>query len=67
MKIYFNDTLLELPDDFMSVADFLKFKDIPPQGTAIAIDGKLIPKIAWNITKFSPLCRVNVISAAFGG
>ena len=67
MKIYLNDILTDLPNDYMTVEDLLKWKDISTQGTAVAIDNKLIKKMAWGITKISPLCHVNIISAAYGG
>lgn len=67
MKIYFNDILIDLPNDYMTVAELLKWKGIPAQGTAVALDGKLVRQLAWNVTGLSPLCHVNVISAAFGG
>lgn len=67
MKIYFNDNLIDLPNDLMTVSEFMKWKEIPSAGSAVAINGKLIRQMAWNVTQFTPLCHVNVISAAFGG
>ena len=67
IKIFLNNELVALPNDYMTVADLMKWKNINPQGTAIAIDDKVIRKSAWNVTKLPPMSHVTVISAAFGG
>ena len=67
MQIYLNDVLTTIPNDYMTVEELIKWKELPVQGTAIAIDGKVIRRTAWTATTFTPLCHVNVISAAFGG
>lgn len=67
MKIFLNNELISLPNDYMTVKDLIKWKGIGEQGTAVAIDDKLIKKMAWGVTKLTPMCHVTLISAAFGG
>lgn len=67
MTILFNNTPLELPNDFMTLEDLVKWKNIPTQGTAIALNEKLIKQQQWSVIKLNNLDQVTVISAAFGG
>ena len=67
MKILLNNIITPLPSDFMTVAEFVAWKDIKPLGTAIAINDKIIKKDLWDSTTFQDLDRVTVITAAFGG
>lgn len=67
MKILLNNIITPLPSDYMTVAEFMEWKGIKPQGTAIAVNDKIIRKELWSTTSFQDLDRVTVISAAFGG
>ncbi|MCH5223072.1 MAG: sulfur carrier protein ThiS [Muribaculaceae bacterium] len=67
MKIYLNNELIDLPNDYMTVEDLLKWKNISEQGTAVAINDKLLLKKDWPVKNLQDLMRVTVISAAFGG
>ena len=67
MNIILNSQLTPLPSDTMTVEDLVKWKNFKTQGTAIAVNDKIIRKENWKITKLSDLDRVTVISAAFGG
>lgn len=67
MKIYLNNELIDLPNDYMTVEDLLKWKNISEQGTAVAINDKLLLKKDWPVNNLQDLMRVTVISAAFGG
>lgn len=67
MTIFLNDMPVILPSDYMTVSDLLKNKNISQQGTAIAINNKIVRKIAWETTHLNDLDRVTIISAAFGG
>lgn len=67
MTIFFNDEPIKLPNDFMTVADLVNWKKISEQGTAIAINDKLIKRDKWNVKELNENDRVTVISAAFGG
>lgn len=67
MTITINDNPVKLPNDFMTIYDLVKWKDIPSQGTAIALNNKLIKQELWPVTKLNENDVVTVISAAFGG
>lgn len=67
MTILFNSEPLELPNDFMTLTELAAFKQVPDQGTAIALNDKLIKRDLWPITKLQPFDRVTIITAAFGG
>ena len=67
MTILLNDNPVVLPSDYMTVEDLVKWKEIPSQGTAIAVNNKLIKQEKWSITKLNDQDQITVISAAFGG
>lgn len=67
MKIYFNDELITLPSEYMTVENLAEWKNIPQEGSAIAVNNKLIRKQNWSTVKLSDNDIVTVISAAFGG
>lgn len=67
MNITLNSKPTTLPSDFMTVSDLVKWKNIKIQGTAIAINDKIISKEKWELTKLADFDRVTIISAAFGG
>ena len=67
MKIIINNTPVELPGDVNTVAAFAAWKGLPLQGTAIALNGKLVKADTWHSTVFKDLDSMLVISAAFGG
>lgn len=67
MTILYNDNPTTLPASIMTVADLAKWKDIPEQGTAIAINNKLIKKDLWSVNSLKEMDQVTVITAAFGG
>ena len=67
MTILLNDNPVVLPSDYMTLADLVKWKEIPSQGTAIAVNNKLIKQEKWQITKLNDRDQITVISAAFGG
>ena len=67
MIVIYNNETLSLPNDNMTLSDLAKWKNISLQGTAIAINDKLIKKDNWETTYLNNLDRVTVITAAFGG
>lgn len=67
MTILINDNPVKLPNDFMTIADLVKWKEIPSQGTAIAVNNKLVKQELWPVTNLKENDLVTVISAAFGG
>lgn len=67
MTILYNDQPLTLPDKNITLEDLANLKDVPKQGTAIALNDKLITKAKWSVTTLKDFDRITVISAAFGG
>ena len=67
MTIIYNDENVKLPNDFMTLADLAEWKKIPKQGSAIAVNDKLVKREEWSVTKLKDFDRVTVITAAFGG
>lgn len=67
MTILYNDSPIELPNDFMNLQELADWKNLPKQGTAIALNNKLIKRDLWSVTKLNPMDQVTVITAAFGG
>lgn len=67
MKAIINDIPTSLPHVNMTVAQLVEWKGIRPQGTAIAVNDKIIGKALWPTTYINDLDRITVISAAFGG
>ena len=67
MIVIYNNETLSLPNDNMTLSELAKWKNIPLQGTAIAINDKLVKKDNWETTYLNNLDRVTVITAAFGG
>lgn len=67
MTIELNNVSEKLPNDYMTISDLVEWKKIPKNGTAIAINDKLVKQENWPVTKLNDFDRVTVISAAYGG
>lgn len=67
MTIFYNNIPTELPSSGMTLEELAKWKGIPEQGAAIAINDKLVKRENWSVTKLSPHDQVTVITAAYGG
>lgn len=67
MTIILNDVPVKLPNDLMNIEELVKWKGISSQGTAVALNDKLIKQDQWSVTTLKELDRVTVISAAYGG
>lgn len=67
MNIIYNDQPLTLPKDNMTLEELAEWKELPKQGTAIAVNDKLIKRDKWPVFNLKELDRVTVITAAFGG
>lgn len=67
MNIILNDIPTKLPDNVKSVADLVVWKQLNPQGTAVAVNNKLVRQDSWKISMLSDLDQVTIISAAYGG
>ena len=66
MKIYINQKEIEVQDN-ISVKELLDMQQIAIEGTAIAIDNKLIPKNEWNDRILTDGNKITIIRATFGG
>ncbi len=67
MDIILNNVLTKIPAEVLTIADFVKWNGIKPQGSAIAINVKVIKRKDWPVAGLNHLDRVTVISFAFGG
>lgn len=67
MHVRINNKLEDFSEDSLTVEDLVKLKNIPEQGTAIALNGKLIIHSKWGLTKVNENDDLVIISAAFGG
>ena len=66
MKIYINQKEIEVQDS-ISVKELLDMQQISIEGTAIAIDNKLVPKNEWNERILTEGNKITIIRATFGG
>lgn len=66
MTILINSRIVDVPEG-ISLAELARIRQIPEKGTAIAINGKHIPRTKWTETKLEPSDNVLVISASYGG
>ena len=66
MKIYINQKEIEAQDS-RSVKELLDMQHISNEGTAIAIDNKLVPKNEWNDRILTEGNKITIIRATFGG
>ena len=66
MKIYINQKEIEVQDN-ISVKELLDMQQIAIEGTAIAIDNKLVPKNEWNDRILTYGNKITIIRATFGG
>ena len=66
MKIYNNQKEIEVQDS-ISVKELLDMQQIAIEGTAIAIDNKLVPKNEWNDRILTDGNKITIIRATFGG
>ena len=66
MKIYINQKEIEVQDN-ISVKELLDMQQIAIEGTAIAIDNKLVPKNEWNDRILTDGNKITIIRTTFGG
>ena len=66
MKIYINQKEIE-DQDSISVKELLDMQQIAIEGTAIAIDNKLVPQNEWNDRILTDGNKIMIIRATFGG
>ena len=66
MKVYINQNETEVPEG-TSVKELLDLQQIAAEGTAIAIDNKLVPKSEWSNRTLADGDKITLIRATFGG
>ena len=66
-KIILNGEAIELPVDVNTVEQLLQWKKIPNAGTAVAINGRLVPQKTRSVRIIDNLDNIIVVSAAYGG
>ena len=62
-----NEMPVKLPNGYMTIKDLMDWKNIPAQGTAVAVNDKLVKQDLWDVTHLNELDQVTVISGAYGG
>ena len=67
MTIIFNGSPLSVPKEIVTLSDLAKFKNVPSQGAAVAVNDKLVKRDLWEVTKLNELDNITVITAAYGG
>lgn len=67
MNIQINNEPICLPDGAHTICSLLEFRNIPENGTAVALNGKLAPRSKWQATHLQEGDVLTIISAAFGG
>lgn len=67
MNIYINNRQEIIPDEVMSVADLVKWKNLEGNSLAVAIDNRIVRKPEWENTYLKDMCSITLFSAAFGG
>lgn len=66
MKVYINQSETEVPEG-ITVKELLDRQQIAAEGTAIAIDNKLVPKSEWEARTLADGDKITLIRATFGG
>ncbi|TXC78644.1 sulfur carrier protein ThiS [Luteibaculum oceani] len=66
MQVYYNGEAVDL-NSATKVSDFLALQSIAPNGVAVAINNKVIPKTNWSKTELKDQDKILVITAAQGG
>lgn len=67
MIVKINNEVEALPKENMTVTTLIEWKKINPQGTAIAINNKLIKRNIWDSTIIKESDDITIITASYGG
>ncbi len=67
MNITLNNETISLPKDNMTVADLIEWRRLGNRNMAFVINGKLIRKDRYEITRLNNGDFAITVSAAFGG
>lgn len=66
MEIFINGKSIAT-DRPVSLAELLRQQGIPTEGTAVAINNRVIPRNQWGSTPVEDQMKITVISAVCGG
>lgn len=66
MKIYINQKETEV-ETGKTVGDLVKAQNLPENGVAIAVNGKLVQRKDWVDTELKENDAVLIVNAAYGG
>lgn len=66
MKLIFNKQEIEIAGT-PSLGELLQARGIAPKGVAVAVNGKVITRAAWNDTTLAEGDKIMVITAVCGG
>jgi len=66
MTVTVNGQCWELPDG-ATLADVLERFGAPSCGVAVALDGAVVPRVAWPGTPLQDDARIDVLTAVQGG
>ena len=67
MIITINNNIEKYPGERISVAELVRLRNLKPQGTAVAHNGKFGARDSWEQCMVSDGDSLTIISAAFGG
>lgn len=67
MTIYFNGAPRELPDGVTVAEAIAELGPGPRRGIAVALDGEVVPRAAWDDTQLRSGARLEVVQAVQGG
>lgn len=67
MILFINDKPEHFDNESLSVRELLECLNIPANGTAVAVNGKLVTHGVWAHTELHDNDKITIISAAYGG
>lgn len=66
MEVFVNRTPVEVADN-MTLAELLRARNISPDGTAVAVNNRVVPRAEWTTYRLEEGAKVTVIRAVCGG
>lgn len=66
MKVYVNRTAVEAAEG-TTLSDLLAAQGIAADGTAVAVNNRVVPRDAWTTTILEAEAKITVIRAVCGG
>lgn len=67
MNVIYNGKLTPMTEEFVTLSRFAEEQNVPPKGSAIAVNGKLVPRKDWDTYSLKDGDDVVAINAAYGG